>query len=330
MKNYTSITRPIISIPLLVFFLLILFGQISFAANLKIKVFEKTEIENERILLGEISLISADDPLLIQKIMNIDLGKAPVPGKKKNIKRTSIVFRLKNKGLDPLTLKLFVPDNAEVSRAAKEISKTEIEKIVFSFLEKNLPWDSSRTNIRNIRINSSILLPKGNISCKVVPTKNAKYLGTTPLSLNFSVNGKFAKRIWVSVYIEVMKDVVVTKRPLGRFKEINENDIYRKSMNLAELPSNVISTCEEVLGKRTRRAIDSNVALRTDLVEFPPLVRRGDVVMIIAESENMKITTLGIIKETGRKGDMIKVENLDSSKIIYARVLNSKNVKVEY
>ncbi|MBW2359226.1 MAG: flagella basal body P-ring formation protein FlgA [Deltaproteobacteria bacterium] len=52
-------------------------------------------------------------------------------------------------------------------------------------------------------------------------------------------------------------------------------------MDLANLPSNVITKREEALGKRTKRTIDAKVVLRTDLIELPPLVRRGDVVLII-------------------------------------------------
>jgi len=34
------------------------------------------------------------------------------------------------------------------------------------------------------------------------------------------VNGHFEKKVWATVKIEVFTEVVVTKRPLGRFKRI--------------------------------------------------------------------------------------------------------------
>ncbi len=155
-------------------------------------------------------------------------------------------------------------------------------------------------------------------------------MGTTLLSVDFSVNGRFIKKVWVSVNIAVFTEVVVTKRPLGRYRLITEDDIHLVSMNLAELSSSVITRLEEVLGKRTRRAIDADAVLRPDLVELPPLVKKGDIVLIIVESEGLKITTLGKVKEKGRKGDMVRVENIDSNKGIYARVLDSSSVKVDF
>ena len=117
---------------------------------------------------------------------------------------------------------------------------------------------------------------------------------------------------------------------MRRYQLITEDDIRLQKMDLAELPSNIITSCEEVLGKRTKSAINANVVLRSDLVELPPLVRRGDVVLMIAESDGLKITALGEVRERGRRGERIRVVNLDSKREIYARVLDSKTVKVDF
>ena len=87
---------------------------------------------------------------------------------------------------------------------------------------------------------------------------------------------------------------------------------------------------EEVLGKRTKRAIKANEVLRTNHIELPPMVRRGDVVSIIAESDGLMITTLGEVRKKGCRGERIRVVNLDSKKGIYGRVLDSNTVKVDF
>jgi flagella basal body P-ring formation protein FlgA len=59
-------------------------------------------------------------------------------------------------------------------------------------------------------------------------------------------------------------------------------------------------------------------------------VKRGDVVVIIAESAGLKITALGQVKKKGRLGDRIPVMNFDSKKVLYARVVDSNTVKVDF
>jgi flagella basal body P-ring formation protein FlgA len=148
--------------------------------------------------------------------------------------------------------------------------------------------------------------------------------------VNFDVDGKFYKRVWASATIEIFTNVVVTKKPLGRHKPISEDDIELQRMDLAQLPSDVITDPEVILGQRTRRAIGSQTVLRSNLVEFPPLVKRGDVVVILAETGGLRITTIGQVKRKGRLGERIPVMNFDSKKILYAQVLDSNTVKVEF
>ena len=38
-----------------------------------------------------------------------------------------------------------------------------------------------------------VILPKGDITYKVVPPRNTEYLGTIPLAVLFMVNGRFEK-----------------------------------------------------------------------------------------------------------------------------------------
>jgi flagella basal body P-ring formation protein FlgA len=101
-------------------------------------------------------------------------------------------------------------------------------------------------------------------------------------------------------------------------------------MNLANLPSGIITNIHEALGKRAKRAINVKAVLRADFIELPPLVRRGDVVTVIAESAGLKISAVGKVREKGHRGDRIRVMNLDSGKAIYARVLNSNTVLVDF
>jgi flagella basal body P-ring formation protein FlgA len=144
------------------------------------------------------------------------------------------------------------------------------------------------------------------------------------------VNGNSQKKDWTTATIEILGPVVVTRKPLGRHKPITEDDIELQTMDLSDLPAGVVDDPATVLGKRTRRAIGAQIPLRADLIEFPPLVKRGDMVMIVAESNGLKITTLGQVKKRGRLGERIPVINMDSKKILYARVIDSNTVKVDF
>ncbi len=314
----------------LFFFILEISANLSAAGMTSIRVLKKAEIEDDKMLLGKIAMIKGEDSELVQKLRAIVVGSAPLPGKSRRIDEHYIKIRLKQNGVDLSRIILEVPEKNEISRGFIEISRERIEKIAMDFIYKKIPYERNRARVKEIRINRNVVLPKGSVTCKVVSPPNMDFFGLIPLSISFNVNGRFQKKVSVTVDIEVLTEVVVTKRPIGRYKMITEDDICLQKRDMSNLSSNIITNSEDVLGKRAKRAINAKTVLRADLVEFPFLVRRGDIVSIIAESDSLRITALGEVKEKGRKGQRIRVINLDSKKGIYARVLDSNTVVVNF
>jgi len=318
----------------IIIFLLVFISEISWGADIailtQIRILPKVQINEENILLGKIAEIEGHDPLLVQKLSSIVVARAPLPGNSRTLGKQTFQFRLKQNGIDLSQIVLHIPSEVVFTRNFIEVSREKIKMLVSDYIQKNILKDHSDGNIKEIQVADSLQLPNGRISFKVIPPRNRELLGQIPFSVHFDVNGKFYKRVWATATVEVLADVVVTKKPLGRHKPINEDDIELLKMDLAKLPTGVVTDPEAVLGKRTRRAIGAKTVLRADLVEFPPLVKRGDVVIIIAESEGLKITALGQVKKKGRLGESIPVINFDSKKILYARVLDSSTVKVEF
>jgi flagella basal body P-ring formation protein FlgA len=217
-----------------------------------------------------------------------------------------------------------------VDSASIEITRNMIEDIVMNFLNAKVPWDKSRVKIKLVQISNGLTLPDMPYSYKVVPPNDTRYLGTVPLNVVFDIQGQPPKKVWATVKIEVETDVIVVNKPLNRNQAIEKEDVNVVSMDMADLPSNYISRLEDVVGKKTLRVMNPKEVFRTDIVELPPVVKRKDRVSIVAESGNLRITAVGEVKESGGMGDRVKVVNLNSNKEIFARVLDSKTVRVEF
>ncbi|MGB7919701.1 MAG: flagellar basal body P-ring formation chaperone FlgA, partial [Desulfobacterales bacterium] len=143
-------------------------------------------------------------------------------------------------------------------------------------------------------------------------------------------DGRFQKTIRATVRVEALAPVVVAARPIGRLRPITNDDLKTEKMDLTELPVGVMTDAEDIIGKRARRNIDAGDILRPDLIEMPPLVKRGDMVVIVAESGGIKVTATGEVKSDGLRGERVKVVNLDSSKHFTARVVDKQTVRVEF
>ncbi len=217
-----------------------------------------------------------------------------------------------------------------IDSASIEITRKMIEDIAIDFLNAKIPWEKNRVKIKIVQSSNGLVLPNRPYSYKVVPPNKTTYLGTVPLSIVFDVYGQASKKAWTTVKIEVETDAVVVQKPLDRNQTIEKEDVKIVSMDMADLPSNVIASLEDAVGKKTLRAINPKEVLRADIVEEPPMVRRNDVVSIVAESGSLRITAAGEVRESGCRGARVKVVNLSSNKEVIARVMDSKTVQVEF
>lgn len=295
-----------------------------------IRIRERVEIAAAEVLLGQIANIAGNDVQLNQYLQGIVIGKAPLPGDSRQFDRDHLIQRLKQHHIDLTAVQVEAPPQVNVIRSHIQIQKQEIEKIVSDFILQHTPRANTTMRISEIQVPKSLILPKGRITYKVAAPRSRQLMGRCPISVDFSVDGRVHKKVWANAMIEVLGQVVVTRKPLGRYKPITANDIEVRTLDLANLPANVLSDPAAAIGKRTKRAIGSQMPLRADHIELPPLVKRGDLVVIIAESASMKITTRGQVKKKGRLGELIPVVNLDSKKILHARVLDANTVKVDF
>jgi len=295
-----------------------------------ISIFEKSETSDAQVRLGDISKIQNGNPALIQKLKGLVIGAAPLPGKSCTFDEPYILSRLKQGSVDISQVVIQSPEIIEVSAKSIEISKKMIEDIVLSFLDNKIPWDKNRARVKLIQTSENLLLPDSPYTYKVIPPVNTAYLGKVPLNVVFDVQGHPSKKAWATVKIEVETDAVVVLKPLNRNQTIENGDVHVVSMDKADLPTNYVSRLEDVVGKKTLRAMNPKEIFRTDVVELPPMVKRSDRVSIVAESDSIRITAVGEAKESGGRGERVKVTNLNSNKDIFARVLDSKTVRVEF
>lgn len=323
-----------ITIRLIIFLITLLFTglQPGFCAALitTIELKNDVQVDNDQIFLGEIACIKGGDQKFIHKLEKIVIGKAPLPGKTRIVDRKYIKLRLKQCKINLHHTKFNAPEQIKISRSVVEISKNKIRNLVLQTLKKKIARSNSRAKIKTIFVRHNIVLPKGDSSYQIAYPKNSLLSGREYIDVIFQVGIHFKKKIRVMVEFESLTEVIVTKRQLNRYTIISKKDLYFKTMDSEKIPANAITDYGDVIGKRTKRAIRPETIIRADLIEFPPLVKRGDVVSIIAESNGIRITAIGQVKKKGHRGERLKVLNIDSKKVVYARVLDANTVVVDF
>ncbi len=79
-----------------------------------------------------------------------------------------------------------------------------------------------------------------------------------------------------------------------------------------------------------KRSIRLGDPLQRNQIEFPPVVKRGERVVIQAVGRGLTLTAAGEARQDGRSGESIRVMNSGSRKEVVCRVIAPGLVKVEF
>lgn len=181
---------------------------------------------------------------------------------------------------------------------------------------------------RTLDLPPPFTVPAGDLACEVVPA-DPRILPSRRFTLLFRVDGQVVRNFSVSGELEAVAPVVVAAGELPRGAVLGEKDLNVVERDLAGLRNPCLDP-KELIGKTLKRPVRLGEPFDRGAVEFPPLVKRGDVVAITASRKGLTATATGMALQEGKKGETITVRNSSSQKDILCRVAGPGAVEVEF
>jgi flagella basal body P-ring formation protein FlgA len=164
---------------------------------------------------------------------------------------------------------------------------------------------------------------------KVSGRSDEDFIDNAMFAIDFYSRGSLLRKRSVTVLIEVLTDVVVSARPLSRNRVIKPGDLYVQKRWLRSVPANRTSLAESV-GKALSMTIGANRDITRNMLREQMLVKRGTVVKIEFDNDVLSVAALGRSEEGGCRGEIIRVKNISSNRVIYARVTGGDTVRVDF
>ncbi|HYM32838.1 MAG TPA: flagellar basal body P-ring formation chaperone FlgA [Candidatus Cybelea sp.] len=135
-------------------------------------------------------------------------------------------------------------------------------------------------------------------------------------------------------HFQVQGRLISVSRVPGLRSRINPGHVIAKSdIEWIEVPVEridryVVTDPDDLIGKTPKRSIAPGSAIRSSDVDRPLLVAKGAIVTMTMTVPNMTLTTVGRAMDNGGKGDVIQVQNVQSSKSVAATVSGPNQVVV--
>ena len=156
--------------------------------------------------------------------------------------------------------------------------------------------------------------------------KGARSVGNSTLGVK--CNDTPGWKIYVPVHINHFARVVVAKQSLPRGTVIGLADIEMIKKDLSQLNYGHFKAPNEVVGMLLKRPISRGTALSPGNLKPRQMVRRGDIITILAEVQGLTVRVKGSALADGHRGEAIRVKNQRSKRILQAEVIAPGIVKI--
>ena len=224
-----------------------------------------------------------------------------------------------------------VGNTAVFSKETKTvISDDWIRDVISRYVEGQMPWAEDHVRVDLVGSEERVFKSEERLEYSVVLLDSRGLLGRRVYQIEFKKDGANYKSIKITADVRVEMEVVALSHPFKKNQIISEDDLYMKKIGLYDLSGSLLFDPGAVIGKRVKRFIKPGTLLTEEMIEEAPLVKKGDRVAIIVESDILTITASGEARMDGAKGKIIEVINSDSKKKIYAEVIGLGRVKVTY
>jgi flagella basal body P-ring formation protein FlgA len=302
------------------------------AASSSLLVNFKTQasVQREAVYLEDVAFIHGSSPSLVEKVGKTKIQSSPLPGGVLILSRASLSAAMERNGISSLMAQSRIPERIEVTRPGRSVERAELAQILEDHFQKALGDERKTVKVREIQGVDPMMVPPGDLSWEIKAPTRFYQGGHIPVSLILWAEGQKFREVRGQARLEVFAEVVVAKNSLRRHQIVDEKDVHLVNRNITQQAADVVTDLEEVLGKRVTLSVNTQEVLRKSMLEVPPLVKKGDRVILVVENTHFKITCMGEVKEEGRAGERIKVTNISSKREVYGRVLDTHTVLVDF
>ena len=212
--------------------------------------------------------------------------------------------------------------------SAQAIESLEsIQSAAESFVRAQLPDARGKYFVSATRLDSRLRLADCAQPLEAFVANKGTVQSRTTIGVRCTDAGGWT--VYVPVAVEVEAPVLVLRRALARRARIEALDVELQTRRLPGISTNFLNDVTTLQGRRLRRALSAGTPLTTDMLDRDVLVQRGQSVTLIAAMGGIEIRAQGRALSEGSEQDRIRVQNVNSLKVVEGVVEKAGTVRVD-
>jgi flagella basal body P-ring formation protein FlgA len=172
------------------------------------------------------------------------------------------------------------------------------------------------------------LVPAGGVTMITELPYGIRYSTPTTVIVDIVVDGRLVARPVLKFDVRLYRQVLVTARTIGLHDLITADSLRYQRLDIGRLTSGYYTEKDKLIGLAVRRSLPPGLPITDDVLIKPILVKCGSMVTILAHIGDLEVQTFGQALQNGAEGQLIRVRNSSSGRILTGRVIDASEVEV--
>ncbi|MDE1461057.1 flagellar basal body P-ring formation chaperone FlgA [Spartinivicinus poritis] len=206
-----------------------------------------------------------------------------------------------------------------------------IQQLLYGYLENQLKTYTQQLGSGRYEIHISAIDPR----LKLQPCANK--LTIEPSQRRQHLIGRATHKIkclqspywslYVATQVKLYRQVIAASRTLQKGHVITSNDLIQLEQDISKLRGSYFPEPSKLLGKVVTRQIKMGQPITQNHITQALAIKKGTQVAIHANTSNFSVLAKGIALSDGKPGQLIKVRNIRSKRVIQAVVKDAYTVE---
>jgi flagella basal body P-ring formation protein FlgA len=285
------------------------------------------------VLVSAVASVQGTSAALRQRIAGLDLVEIAEGHRAAVVSREQVSYRIRLAGIDANAFRVTGAKETLVSLVRSALSAEAVLAAAKEQLLSQLPrrQEAVLRPVVPIAVPRLQLADSDEVALAAEVVSSGLAGSPARVEVTVFVNGERRRVVPVLLEVRFLQSVPVAKVRIERGQAVSP-DVFQLEPRPADEAARAVRP-ESLGGKRARRTILAGQVLTAADIESPEeevLVKPRDMVKLVARVGSMRVVAVGEALQEGRAGQMVRVRNVDSNKVVTGRVVERLVVEVSY
>jgi flagellar basal body P-ring formation protein FlgA len=307
------------------------------AAPLVIEMFQMASISESTVCLGDVAKIRGGSETARKALAALDLVDCDLSGRSAAVTRQQVSFRLRLAGWETGQFRMTGSTFTTLAPVRTEITEEKALECIKQRLQERFLCKAEDLKLTLAQADHGpwpLLAKEDEVKVEVILPRSGPLLGSLKAELAIFKNGARVQSIPLSVRGALFQTKTVVLTQLEKDDRFTAETVHTEREELTSSPNRAWWSGDLAKYKAKQRLAPGHVLTSQDVEPLeeanPLLVKQNQLVKMIAQAGPVLITTHGECLTNGRLGETVRVRNLDSKAIVFARVVDRACVQVSY